>query len=60
MAVVNQPTKWIRDSGTVLVPSTDLLINEDNDFLVNEDSDFLLVSQSTDGTAPTTEWEDTA
>lgn len=49
-------TLWIRDNGTVLVESTDLLVNEDGDYLVNESGDFLLASQSSDGVDPKTEW----
>jgi hypothetical protein len=60
MPVVNQPTQWIRDNGSILTESTQLLINESGDFLVNESGDFLLVSQSSDGLNPVTEWEDIA
>lgn len=60
MAIVNQPTKWIRDSGTVLEETDALFADENGDLLVDESNNNLLVSESSDGPKPTTTWEDTA
>lgn len=61
-------TTWIRDSGTVVETTTDVLIDELGGFFVDELGDNLLDSVSTDGDAlahswdedsiPTTTWAD--
>ena len=42
-------TQWIRDSGTVIETTTDVLIDELGNFFVDEFGDNLLDSVSTDG-----------
>lgn len=49
-------TKWIRDNGTILVESTDLLVDELSDLFIDEDGENLLDSVSSDGLQPKTEW----
>lgn len=51
-------TQWIRDSGTVVETSTDVLVDELGNFFVDELGNNLLDSVSTDGGALAHAWED--
>lgn len=49
-------TQWIRDSGTVVEATTDVLIDELGNFFVDESGNNLLDSISTDGVALPHSW----
>lgn len=49
-------TKWIKDSGTIISPSVDALIDELGNFFVDESGNNLLDSVSTDGEASPLAW----
>lgn len=58
MTAPNTPTTlWVRDDGTVVEVTTDVLIDELGNFFVDENGDNLLDSVSTDGEAPNTSWD---
>lgn len=58
MSTPNTPkTAWIRDSGTVIETTTDVLVDELGDFFVDEDGYNLLDSVSTDGEALAHSWD---
>lgn len=53
-------TAWIRDSGTVITTTTDVLVDESGNFFVDESGNNLLDSLSTDGNALAHSWDSIA
>lgn len=49
-------TAWIKDSGTVISITTDVLVDELGNFFVDESGNNLLDSVSTDGNALSASW----
>jgi ribonuclease BN (tRNA processing enzyme) len=55
----NTPTtSWIKDNGTTISITTDVLIDESGNFFVDESGNNLLDTVSTDGNAPAHSWNE--
>ena len=52
-------TSWIKDNGTTLETTTDVLVDESGNFFVDESGNNLLDSVSTDGDALSHSWANT-
>jgi hypothetical protein len=53
-------TQWIRDKGTIIQATTDVLVDELGNFFVDESGNNLADSLSTDGVNPAHSWSGSA